>query len=172
MVRVILYIVIILTLTSCYTRRECLKFCPEVKQESTIIEKIKDSIIVSYKDTTIYLKLPKDTLYKIDTVYIGENSKFSTKGKSILTNEFCESVAYVKNNKLYHNLYFVDTTLKIKLDNAIKEVIHWKNLYLLERKNNIEIIEKIPVLYKILSFIGLICISALFAFTFFYIKYK
>lgn len=102
---------------SCVTRKACeRKFPPE----AMIIR--KDSIIQTtetiYKDTTIYVHIPGETVKETKTVYLTEGVMYSD--KSHLFTSFADSWAFVENGKLIHTLMQKDTLIQQGIENAIR----------------------------------------------------
>jgi hypothetical protein len=113
----------IILVSSCTTQRRCLKkYPPEVKIERIV----KDTTI--YSDTIIEYILPTDTVLrvKLDTLYIPVGETF-TYASDTLKAESNFAIAYtwlnLNQNTIQRSLKVVDkdTTLLIKLENAIRE---------------------------------------------------
>lgn len=122
----------------------------------TIIE-TKDSIV--YRDTTIYEKLPSDTVWeKQKAKIIYRNGKFNSdtlKASSI----FANSMAWVKESHLNLKIWDKDTTLQIQLDNALKESYYWENKYTYDKQVITE--RYVPKFWKITGLIGIFCTLSL-----------
>ena len=120
---------------SCATQKRCsMKFPPKVE----VIQ--KDSIyeIITFRDTTIYIQLEGKIVTKTDTVYVqnGVILNKEIRGES----KFATAIAGIAKNKLYLRLTDKDTTLEIKLNNAIKMARYFEMKFNTEKK--VEYIEK------------------------------
>ena len=115
----LIYILILLiSLPGCTTQKRCLrKYPPQV----TEVEKIITNTEIKYKDTVIYYPLPPEIINNIDTVYI-TNDTLINSNLSVLQTSLAISSAQIKGNLLYHNLLQKDTTIELRLDNALKEI--------------------------------------------------
>ena len=106
----------ILLLSSCTTQKKCFnKFPPP--PPSTNVE-IKE--IVSYRDTTIYVYLPADTVQKTDTIIIGVDGLVNY-GFQRLDVEYAYSTFQIKNSKLDFKLYQKESAIAQTIEKAIKE---------------------------------------------------
>jgi hypothetical protein len=161
----ILLAILVIMSTSCVTQKACLKRFPPTVDTVTIVEK-RDSIV--YKDTTIFVKLPVEV--RVDSVvipcpevpnYIPDTVKAET---SLATAKAWWSFPSIKL-KLENK----DDSLKIRLDNAIKEKYEWKSKY---EKITVtpQPIKYIPTFYKICFWILLGELIALGIFIFLKIK--
>lgn len=106
-----------LLLTACVTEKRCNRLYPP---ETIVIR--KDSIIRTtetiYRDTTVYVHIPGETVTETKTVYLTEGVMWSD--KSHLFTSFADTWAYVENGKLIHDLVQKDTLIQKTLDNAIR----------------------------------------------------
>jgi len=103
-------------LSSCTTQKKCFnKFPPP--PPSTNVE-IKE--IVSYRDTTIYVYLPADTVQKTDTIIIGVDGLVNY-GLQRLDVEYAYSTFQIKNSKLDFKLYQKESAIAQTIEKAIKE---------------------------------------------------
>jgi len=93
--------------------------CVTEKETDTVI-RIIEKTEIEYRDTIIYVKVPGKTVIKEVPVYI-ENGIVNS-DQSYLTAPFSFSTAQVINSRLMHELVQTDTTLRIKLENALKVV--------------------------------------------------
>jgi len=110
---------------------------------------MRDSIVM--KDTTIYIKLPGETV--IDSIVI----PCPDPGPAYIPKKVCAETSLAKACAWWSypviklELIQKDTTLQIRLDNAIKEAYHWKSLY--EKVHITPPPEKfIPGFYKFCAF--------------------
>lgn len=152
MKKIIILLSFILIFTSCVTQQRCnRKFPPE-----TMIIR-KDSIIretkTIFRDTTITIHIPGETKFQTDTVYIKSGVVYFK--PSYLKTALAESHAYIQNNRLKHTLTQNDTIIRQRVDNAIRET--WERAGRYFKGDEIRIVERkhIPLLFKILSAIGL-----------------
>lgn len=105
---------------SCVTQRRCLeKFPPEATIE------IRDSI--SFRDTTIYVPIPADTIRDSIAVECPEITPGSPAPKPKNTkpvtveNRWSKATAWIENGKLKLDLMTNDTTLAFVIDSAVSE---------------------------------------------------
>jgi hypothetical protein len=111
------------------------KPCKEVTK--TIIERdtIREShIITKYRDTTIYKHIKGKTVYIEKPVYIKEGVVNSE--PIIQETELCKSTAQVINSKLINELMQKDTTLRIKLNDALLTITELRNELIKEKTEN------------------------------------
>ena len=112
--KTILVILIAVLFTGCITQKKCLrKFPPQIITEKEVITEI------IYRDTTIYVHIPADTVY-------AENIIFKTPDGwqtelSVLHAEYAKSSAQVVNGTLKHELLQKESELERVIANAVKE---------------------------------------------------
>jgi len=92
-----------------------------VSSDTTIT---RDSLV--YRDTTIYVSLPKDTVKIKDTIKLPAIGKKLNYGPVEKRNGLITVKAEIRNNVLGIESYLNDSTIFVKLDNAIKEAYYWK----------------------------------------------
>jgi len=140
-------ILLILTFASCVTQRRC-----NTKYPPQTVTIIKDSIRteIQYKDTTIFIKLPVEKVTVFDTVYL-KNGVIQFKQINAQTN-YATARAWIGSNRLNLELLDKDTTLKFRLENALKTAKYWE----LKATTETKIVEKlfIPKWAKALSWFG------------------
>ena len=104
-------------LSSCTTLNKCnRKFPPQIRTDSIYITKT----VVKLKDTTIYIHLKGDTVFKTDTVTVNKNGVIvSNKLESDLKLSYAS--AWIENNKLQLLHYAKDTVINQIIENAIRE---------------------------------------------------
>lgn len=106
----------LLLLGSCTTQKRCFnKFPPP--PPSTNVE-VKE--VVKYKDTTIYVYLPADTVQKTDTIIIGVDGQINYPLQR-LDVEYAYSTFQIKNSKLDFKLFQKESAIAQTIENAIKE---------------------------------------------------
>lgn len=134
-------------LSNCATQKKCARKFPP--QTVTII---KDSIreVVTFRDTTIYIKLDPVTVSKTDTVYV-KNGVTVFREVNAESN-YATAKAWIGQNRLNLTLTDKDTTITVKLNNALKTARYWEMKYSTEQKT-IEV-KYIPKIIKILSWLG------------------
>lgn len=167
MKRIFIFCLFLAILSSCATQRRCNRFFPP-SIDTVKITTTRDSI--SVRDTTIFIHLPQ--IIKTDSIlipcpptpltYIPDTAKSET------------NYAIAKAWFDYPNIQLSlkqKSEFQITLDNAIKEMWHWKNEYM---KVSSVIKEKyIPGFYKFctFAFIGIIlAIIGYIAFRLFVLK--
>ena len=107
----------LLIVTSCTTQQKCLeKYPPQVRE-------ITKTVTV-YRDTTIFVRIPGDTVHRIDTVWIDRHG-FVQSDVSILYTRFAESRAWIKNSKLFHKLTQNEDTVSKVLQGAIRTEVQY-----------------------------------------------
>lgn len=92
-----------------------------VSSDTTIT---RDSLV--YRDTTIYVQLPRDTVRITDTLpvpMIGQKLNYGpvTKKNGLITVN-----AVIRNNILGIESYINDSSIFVRIDSLQKEVYHWK----------------------------------------------
>jgi len=121
---IIALIILIGLFSSCVTQRKCnLKFPPSIET----ITSTKDSVVIEYSDTTIYVKIKGET--KHDTIiipcpppapaYIPDTVRAET--------SLAKAIAYWSYPKIHLNLVQKDTTIERRLDNALREIRRLRN---------------------------------------------
>lgn len=133
---------------------------PDLKPKESLVTTITiHDTLKEVRDTTIYVKLPSDTIWKKVEVPLNpfpgsENVKINSDTLKASTN-LAEARAWIYQSELNLFLADKDTTLEIKLENAIQQVTFWKEKY--EEKQTV-MTEKVAPLW-----IKYIAISAGFA---------
>ena len=143
-----------LILSSCVTQRRCNRKFPP--QTSTVIV-YRDSIHteVKYRDTTIFVKIPGQTI--TDTVFVPVNSP----GPSYVPdtaraeNTYSIAKAWLDWPKIRLNLFQKPQTIEILLKNAIKERDTYRELYEQEKSKEVQIVKEVPKFWKITGSIGM-----------------
>ncbi len=130
------FLLIGLLFTSCLTvkriERNCdlfAKVCLTGKDTTFVTREIE----TTYRDTIIEYIIKRDTVYKETPVYVEKGIVNS--GVSHLEVGFAKSDAWVKSGILKHFLESGDTLLRIRLDNALRNVETLKTR--LEKRQNI-----------------------------------
>ena len=136
-----------------YTRHPYLVPTDSVK----IVTTIRDTVI--YRDTIINLYLPSDTLFVQDTVLIIDVFDNPVDGKVSsdtlrLESRMARAWSWVLDNELNLQLADKDTTLPIRLENAIKEIQRLEKT--IEEKNTIITKKQIPKFYMIMAWVGVV----------------
>jgi hypothetical protein len=129
---------------SCVTQRRCLeKFPPTTTTE------IRDSI--SYRDTTIYVPIPTDTVRDSIPVECPEMTPGSPAPKPkptkpvMVKNRWSTAMAWIENGHLKLNLMTNDTTLTFVIDSAVTE--RMKQITI--NQQFVKPVKYIPKVYKI-----------------------
>ncbi|HLN52749.1 MAG TPA: hypothetical protein VK212_03505 [Lentimicrobium sp.] len=105
-------ILICLSLSSCVTRRACDRKFPSTEKDS-VREVI--NTVSTYRDTTIFIKIQGDTVYRENILREGNVSKLNT--------SLAISEAWVSNGKLKHRLTQKDTIIPKTLKSALKTTL-------------------------------------------------
>lgn len=140
-------LILLILISGCATEKRCkLKFPP---QTETII---KDSIreVIKYRDTTIYVKLPADTVTTSDTIYIKNGVTVYKEVKA--ETKLATARAWIGQNRLNLTLADKDTTIEIKLKDALVSKEFWQNKYMTEKQ--VVTIKYTPKWINILAWIG------------------
>ncbi|MFZ4414755.1 MAG: hypothetical protein ACOYOV_16845 [Bacteroidales bacterium] len=83
-----------------------------------ITQKDSSYTTIVYRDTTIQIRLPPDTIYSADTIFIKPGNVLYISSKTI-KNGIISASAFILNNKLYLSAYLNDSTFYYPLKNAI-----------------------------------------------------
>lgn len=111
----ICFLVIIL-ISGCATQKRCeQKFPPQIVRTDSVITKTQ----TIYRDTTIFVYLPGDTVY--DTVHVILRDGIANSRASIHESDLAWSKAQVVDGVLIHELRMKDTALAVMIENAIRE---------------------------------------------------
>lgn len=135
-------IIFIVLFSSCDPCQRLAKKCPPQARDSIIY---REQVV--YKDTTIYIRLPQDT------VFMGPPElRISIVNGEIVMEKVCKSYgiitacAWIEKSQPYVYAYLNDTSYKVTLRNAIKEARYWEEKYHNE-KTTVQV-RYIPVFYK------------------------
>jgi hypothetical protein len=153
----ILLITLVLISFGCTSQKRCIrKFPPET---FTIV---KDSIreIVTFRDTTIYIKLDPITITKTDTIYI-KNGVTLFKQVNAETN-LATAKAWIGQNRINLTLADKDTTIIITLKNALKSRDFWLQKWSSEKQ--VINVPYTPKFWKVTGWIGMISILLIIAY--------
>lgn len=116
----------------------------------------KDSIIRTtntvYRDTTITVTIPGDTVINTEIVYIKNGLVFSK--KLILNTSLARSESWVENSVLKGVLMQRDSVVDVRIDNAIR--VTWERAERFFSEKQTVVVEKkfIPLFYKIMTLIA------------------
>ena len=112
---------------SCSLERKCTRYAKKCTIEAKV--EVRDSIItiteVRYKDTTLYVYLPQDTVLIEKILYVNKKGIVNLDTISE-TNGIIGVEAWVNKNLLGVNGYVADSTIYVTLENTIKEKNIWK----------------------------------------------
>jgi len=89
--------------------------CPLVVQSDTIYTQM---IIRERHDTTIFMRVPADTVRSVDTVLVPDG--LAESDKSRLDTKYAFSIAYVHGSQLYHNLFQKESVITSTIKDAIQ----------------------------------------------------
>ncbi len=151
MKNILIILIGLITFTGCVTEKRCnSKFPPEtmiIRKDSIIRE--KETI---YRDTTIYIHIPGEVQNYNDTIYIKAGQIYFK--PSHLRTSFAESRAWVENGRFKHTLTQNDTTLSLRLKNAIR--LTWERAEAYYKEKEVKVVEKrfIPLVWKIFAIFG------------------
>ena len=134
--------VLVLTFTGCITQKKCYrKFPPTIDTVKIVFS--RDSIV--YKDTTLYLTIPGDTVWNTVEIPCPPPPPSYIPDTVIAETEYAHARAWLDHSFIMLVLIQKPTDLEWRLDSAIKESHHWKELYIKESA----VIKTIPLLYRI-----------------------
>lgn len=105
-----------LLMSSCVTQKRCEQKFP---QQIITIDSVITKTETIYRDTTIFIELPGDTIR--DTITVEVINGISNSRPSIHETDLAWSMAQVVNGFLRHELIQKDSTLARVIENAIRE---------------------------------------------------
>ena len=146
----------IAVLAGCATQKRCnTKFPPSV--DSIYKYVVKDSIVV--KDTTIYIYLPGAVVHDSIEIPCPDPGPAYIPKKVYAETSLAKASAWFQWPNIKLELIQKDTTIEARLENAIKEMYHYKNLYT-NVTNTLQPVKYVPGFYKFctFAFIG-ICLT-------------
>ena len=149
--------VLLTTFTGCITQKQCYrKFPPLIDTVKIVLS--RDSIV--YKDTTLYLHIPGDTVWNTVEIPCPPPPPSYIPDTVTTETEYAHAMAWLDHPFIRLVLIQKPTDLEWRLDSAIKESYHWKELYIKESS----VIKTIPLLYRIALWVlvGMILANALF----------
>lgn len=112
----IVIVMTLLLLSSCTTQKKCFrKFPPPPPSKEIEIREV-----VKYKDTTIFVYLPADTVQLTDTIIIGDNGLINYPLQR-LDVMYAFSTVQIINSKLDHKLFQKESAIAQTIEDAIKE---------------------------------------------------
>jgi len=100
-----------LVVASCVTQKRCLeKWPPSIMYHDTVI----------YKDTTLYVALPPDTVFGSDTVMIINHQAVSI-DTMVLETDYAIAWAWVTGSRIHQRLAHKITALELRYDSLLRE---------------------------------------------------
>jgi hypothetical protein len=110
------YIILIsLLFTACSLERRCLKRYP-LPSTTVITETVE---VVVYRDTTVYVYIPADTIYHTDTILVKDDGiNYPLQRLDV---DYAYSIFQIRNNKLDFRLFQKDAVIAQTINKAIKE---------------------------------------------------
>ena len=143
--RILILLTAVILLSGCATQRRCArKFPPQVKTE------IKTEVETVYRDTTIYVYVPADTITLTDTIQVYVTPEGYQTRLSELHTDLAFSTAQVVDGSLRHDLMQKETEIERVIKNAVKE----QSTHTVEKEVETHEVRYIPNFYWIL--LGLI----------------
>lgn len=136
-------ILVVFAVTSCVTQKRCSKKFPPHADTIKIIQ-VRDSIIL--RDTTFYIKLPGETVTDSVMIPCPEVINYIA-DTAVAETSLAKAWAWWQYPRIRLMLEQKDTTIERRLENALKEVYHWKSEYLKITKVP-EPVKYIPKIYK------------------------
>jgi len=107
---------------------------------------VKDSIII--KDTTIYIHLPGEVVHDSIEIPCPDPGPAYIPKKVYAETSLAKASAWFQWPNIKLELIQKDTTITQRLENAIKEMYHYKNLYT-NVTNTLQPVKYVPGIYKI-----------------------
>lgn len=112
--RTLLTISALLILSGCATQRRCAEKWPP---QTNYITETK----IIHRDTTIYITIPADTVYRTDTVKVGADGLINYPVQR-LDVRFAWSKVWIENSRLHHELKQKESVIAETIKGAVKEV--------------------------------------------------
>jgi hypothetical protein len=129
------------------SKRWCSSHYPLIAENNVIIW---DSIRIITKDTTLFVYLPGSSTVDSVAIPCPDIKPSYIADTAHATTELAEAWAWLHNSHIQLKLVQTDTTLLIRLANALKETEHWHNEF--NKVNTIEKVKYIPGFYKFCTF--------------------
>lgn len=140
--RFLLLAIVLFAVTSCDPCRRVAKYCPpEVEIRDSIVHKTE----TVYRDTTVTVKIPGDTV--VDSVEVEipcpadidvdadiPPSPGVYPNKLTVEGHLASAHSWIKQNRLFLELNEKDTLIEVRLKNVIREKEHWKERYQSKRE--------------------------------------
>lgn len=155
--RIFLALTVVLFATSCVNQKRCSRKFPP--QTVTIYhDSIRQTIV--YRDTTIFIEFPADTVYNSDTILIEKKQVLNT--RITAESKMATAMAWISQNKLNLMLADKDTTIEVRLIKALKEAVYWQSKYHSDKQTvNVPFV---PKFWKVTGWIGIISIILILLF--------
>jgi len=152
----LIFLLAMVLLSGCITEKRCSRKFPPV----TII---KDSISVKettiFRDTTVFVLLPKDTIKYSDTVYIKNNVCFMP--AKYLKNGIISAQAEVQNSRLNLSAWINDSGIFYTLNDVVRESQRWEFMY--HSQQVVKEVNRLSRWQKVQIWLGRVFILCLFA---------
>lgn len=147
MIRYLFIFLLLVSLSGCYTRRMWERKFPPVVTTDTIVKfTSRDSLV--YRDTTLFVQLPGETLIDSITIPCPPAPPTYKPDTLKIKAKFAEVKAWLSGNKI-SAILTQSGTLQIRLDSVIKESYKWENLYRDILKTEVHKQRYIPIIYKV-----------------------
>lgn len=146
-------ILVVFAVTSCATQKRCSRKFPARPDTIKIIQ-VRDSIVL--RDTTVYIKVPGEA--DADSIvipcpeiinYIADTARAET--------SLAKAKAWWQYPRVRIELTQKDTTIELRLKDALKEAYHWRSEYLKITKVP-DPVKYIPKMYKYAMMFSLVMI--------------
>ena len=118
-------ILVAFAVTSCATQKICSRKFPPHADTIKIVH-VRDSIVL--RDTTIYIKIPGETSGDSVMIPCPEVINYIA-DTAIAETSLAKAWAWWQYPRIRLMLEQKDTTIERRLENALKEVYHWKSEY-------------------------------------------
>ena len=153
----ILFLFVLTILSSCSPTKKIERIYsqhPELRPRDSIQIKTEYKEKISYRDTFVYIKLPPDTVTgEAEIIIISPNTPTITPRILSLETQLAQAKAWIEGSKLKMELTDKDTTLEIRLKNALRNSEYWYTRWEKETKIIPEI--RVPKFWKITGSIGM-----------------
>lgn len=141
-------VVLLAVVSGCVTQRRCLDKFPPAAADTIIVES------VTYRDTTITVTLPADTIRDSVMIYVDVPAQDIPPASVTVRNDYAQATARIEHNQLKVDLILNERRLEILIDSAAE--LRTKTVTITET-----VIQKeryVPAFYKATLFISIILI--------------
>ena len=112
----LIILIAVLTLSGCTTQRRCFEKFPPPPPSTQVVT---ETMIIT-RDTTIFIRVPADTVTQTDTVRIGSDGLINFP-RQRLDVKHAWSVVWIENSRLQHALFQKEAELAATIKDAISK---------------------------------------------------